>query len=282
MKFRPPAPTASLLLAGAVVCGLPMPLRAYPAPLRAGSSVEGVEVAPLASVPKAPPESGERALCDRFVVEPKSAAGRLVAGAGWAVTGEARLGRFQAVSFAGRFTQGTSGSCEIGAGNIGIFEGQSLRAVAYARKGFSRSIGRLVPFGDGLRLWDGGFLPQPLADLRLDAAGDGVSVVPLAPLEAFCGGKGLVPNVYGQPITRARELLRQAGWRPVKGPAPDDPRSREGDLVKMGVSEVEACSGTGFGFCSYGYARDGITLSVTTVGDADDPSVSGYFADCRS
>ncbi|WP_232630268.1 hypothetical protein [Methylobacterium sp. Leaf118] len=282
MTCRVSAPTASLLTAVAVALGSPVPLRAEPVAVRVASSVEGVEVAALASVPKAPPEIGETALCARFIVAPKSPAGRRVTEAGWAVTGEARLGRFQAVSFAGRFTQGTSGSCEIGNGNVGIFEGQSLRAVAYARKGATRSIGRLVPFGDGLRLWDGGFLPQPLADLRLDAVGGGVSVVPLAPIEAICGGKGLVPNVYGQPITRAREWLRQAGWRPVTGPAPEDPRSREGDLVRMGVAEVESCSGTGFGFCAYGYAREGVALSVTTVGDGDDPSVSGYVVDCRS
>ena len=49
-----------------------------------------------------------------------------------------------------------------------------------------------------------------------------------------------------------------------------------------GVVEGEACSGTGFGFCSYAYARPEATLSLVTVGDADDPVVSSYDPRCRS
>lgn len=249
--------------------------------LSVSSSVKAVTVTPLSVLPKAPPEAGERDLCSQFVVTPRSDAGRQVAASGWAVTSEARVGRFQAVSFAGRFTQGTSGSCEIAAGNVGLFEGEVLRAVVYTRKDAARSIGRVVPFGaDALRLWDGDLLPQPLADLHVEGE-RGLSIVPLAPIEAFCDGRSLVPNVYGQPVTRAREALRQLGWKPIKGPPPEHPASREAALIERGVIEVEACSGTGFGFCSYGYERPEATLSLVTVGDADDPAVSSYDPRCR-
>ncbi|PXW63791.1 hypothetical protein [Methylobacterium sp. B4] len=270
-----------ILLACLLTTSTPALPRSEPAPLRVASSVEGVVVTPLSSLPKAPADPGERELCAHFLKTPQSAAGRQVSAAGWAVTSEARIGRFQAVGFAGRFTQGTSGSCEIAAGNVGIFDGETLRAIVYAPKTPARSIGRAVPFGrDGLRLWDGGLLPLPLADLRLDGA-DGLGVVPLAPLETFCDGKSLVPNVYSQPITRAREALRQLGWNPVKGPAPDHPQSREAELMKRGVVEVDGCSGTGFGYCSYGYESPAAILSLATVGDADDPAVSSYDVRCR-
>ncbi|WP_157914171.1 hypothetical protein [Methylorubrum populi] len=269
-----------LLIAGLLIGATPIPSRAEPARLRVLSSVRAVVITPLSSLPKAP-EAGEREFCSHFLATPRSAAARQVAAAGWGVTGEARLGRFQAVSFAGRFTQGTSGSCEIAAGNVGIFEGEALRAVVYARKDAGRSIGRVATFAaDALRLWDGDFLPQPLADLRSDGP-EGLSILPLAPLEAFCDGRSLVPNVYGQPVLRAREALRQLGWKPVNGPPPDDPASREAALIERGAIEVEACSGTGFGFCSYGYERPEATLSLVTVGDADDPAVSSYDLRCR-
>lgn len=54
------------------------------------------------------------------------------------------------------------------------------------------------------------------------------------------------------------------------------------DLVRRGVPEVEDCSGTGFGFCGYGYRGAAGRLSVTTVGDNDFPSVSGYEVHCGS
>lgn len=271
-----------LLIAGLLIGATPIPSLAEPARLRVSSAVRPVVITPLSSLPKAPPEADERELCSHFLATPGSAAARQVAAAGWGVTGEARLGRFQAVSFAGRFTQGTSGACEVAAGNVGIFEGDALRAVVYARKDAGRSIGRVVPFdANTLRLWDGDLLPQPLADLRSDGP-EGLSILPLAPLEAFCDGRSLVPNVYGQPVLRAREALRQLGWKPVKGPAPDDPASREAALIERGVIEVEACSGTGFGFCSYGYERPEATLSLVTVGDADDPAVSRYDLRCRA
>lgn len=280
MRRRAFAPLLLTCL-GAEGAATPAQSRSDPAPPPVASSVGAVAITPLSTLPKAPPDAGDRALCSQFAVTPRSAAGRQVAAAGWTVTGEARLGRFQAVSFAGRFTQGTSGSCAIAAGNVGMFEGEALRAIAYARKDGSRSIGSVVPFGsDALRLWDGDLLPQPLADLRLEGEG-GLNIVPLAPLEAFCEGRSVVPNVYAQPITRAREALRQLGWKPVKGPLPDHPASREAELARRGAVEVEACSGTGFGFCSYGYERPEATLSLVTVGDADDPAVSRYDVRCR-
>lgn len=267
------------------------------------SRVPGLAITPLASLPPAPASARERQGCEtRLMRNPRSEAARQVAAAGWGVTGEEKLGRYQAVSFAGEFQGGTSGSCQVGQGNVAVFEGSRLLAVAYAERGAPRSIGGIAPlWPDGLRLWDGDFLAAPLADLRpaggaggqggAGGAGGGqagqpgaperLALLPLAAEEQVCQGRGRVPNIYGQPIDRARAALLAAGWQPVPGERdPALPEAREKALLQHGVTEVESCSGTGFGFCSYRYRGPAGQLSVTSVGDGELPSVSDYAVRC--
>ena len=122
-----------------------------------------------------------------------------------------------------------------------------------------------------------------MADLRL-GADESLTIQPLSAQEAVCRGTASVPNVYGQPINRARDLLARNGWSPVipRRPPGERPDVRVADLIRRGVPEVEDCSGTGFGFCSYNYRGDGRTLNVTTVGDGDYPDVSGYAVRCTA
>ena len=103
----------------------------------------------------------------------------------------------------------------------------------------------------------------------------------LATRETVCRGRASVPNIYGMKIDKARAALIQSGWTPVPGNPSEDSRfGREKDLRKRGIVEVEGCSGTGFGYCRYGYKGAAGALSVTTMGDDDLPIVSGYGADC--
>ena len=102
----------------------------------------------------------------------------------------------------------------------------------------------------------------------------------MAPQETLCGGKAVVPNIYGKPINEARRLLWARGWAPVPTRPAPEAASREGELAKRGVTEVEGCSGTGFGYCSYNYRGGGGLLSVATVGEGDFPTVSGYSVTC--
>ncbi|MDZ3832568.1 MAG: hypothetical protein U0S50_12255 [Sphingopyxis sp.] len=230
-------------------------------------------------LPRAP-RAATRDACDWKQTEPRSAPGKQVAAAGWGVTNDLAVGRFQAVSFAGSFDPGTSGSCEIRDGNVAIFDGGHLIALAYVRRSTARSIGFAAPLeGGALRLWDGDILPQPLADIRISKAR--MTVGPVAAADRVCGGKAVVPNIYGQPINKARIALQAHGWTPVPGGTSinrTDPR--EAELARRGVPEVTGCSGTGFGFCAFEYQRQGATLSVTTAGEDMFPSVSAYNADC--
>lgn len=242
------------------------------------SDVAALAIDAISQLPKAPASAQDQADC-AVVIPVKSAAARLVADAGWGVTAEERIGRFQAVSFAGSFESATSGSCYVGQGNVALFDGDRLRAIVYARPGSKTTIGRIEPFDKaGLRIWDGDIVPRPVADIRL--AGTGLAVVELAAQEQTCGG--VVPRIDSMPITKARAALIGAGWKPVDHGAIDqrtDPR--EQTLVKMGVVEVDSCSGTGFGYCGFDYRRPGAALSVTTVGESGDPVVSYHSVQCR-
>jgi hypothetical protein len=243
------------------------------------STVPGLVLAPLANLPRAPATAARRQGCEHLLAQPASTAARQVAAAGWAVTGEVQLGRYQAVSFVGRMEQSTSGTCALSQGNVALYEGGQLRALAYAAPGASLTLGRIRPLeGVGLRIWDGDLVPSPIADLRLNGD-DGLSILPIAAEERRCQGQAVIPNIYGKPIDVARQALMAAGWRPV--PSQRLPAgSREAELSARGMVEVDSCAGTGMGFCLFNYTGAAGRLSVTTVGDADPPVVSGYGVDC--
>ena len=242
------------------------------------SSVSMLRISRVAELPRAPADGGEGE-CDHLLKGPRSAAGRIVAGKGWKVTAEQPVGRYQAVSFIGRVEQGTSGSCLLDAGNVALFEGTTLRAIVHGTDSLDAAVGYVKPLeGGSLRIWNGDFLPLPVADLTVGADG-GVAVTALAPQEKVCRGTGTVPNIYGMPIDKARAALGKAGWTPVRPDmVPTD--SRAMDLVRHGVIEVDDCSGTGFGFCAFAYRGATGTLSVTTVGDAEMPQVASYGVEC--
>lgn len=256
-----------------------------PEELRARSEVKDLAIALATAIPRAPASASDRESCAHLAADPKTPAGRNVAGQGWAVTGEAPLPNGnQAVSFVGKFESGTSGSCLLSAGNVAIFHDENLLAIAYAPRGSNQSIGRIVPLGDGqARIWSGDFLSQPVADLRVENEGYLLALAPLAAEERLCGGRAAVPNIYGMNIDTARNVLESKGWTPVRGEIGNDRNQfgREIELVKRGILEVESCSGTGFGYCSFLYRGSAGTLSVTTVGDDDLPGVSGYSVECR-
>ncbi|MGU3547027.1 hypothetical protein [Methylobacterium sp. A52T] len=268
---RGAALTLGLMLAGPAVAqdGPPAPLVA--------SAVKGLRFVPLAELPRAPGGAGRQAGCPGEVLPARSEAARAVAARDWLVTGEAALGRYRAVSFASDLQQGTSGTCFIADGNVGLFVGPRLVALVYGA-GRTGAVGRIAARSDGARLWDGDIPPAPVGDLTLRPDGT-VSLEPPPKVESVCGGRGSVPAIRGLPIDEARTSLIAAGWTPVKGPPSDDERERA--LARRGVMEVDGCSGTGLAYCSFRYAGAAGTLSVTTTGDAELPEVHEYGVACR-
>ncbi|WP_420137785.1 hypothetical protein [Sphingomonas sp.] len=252
------------------------------APPHLTSSIPGLVLTAIDVLPAAPASAANRDDCGHLLSSAKSPAARQVAAAGWAVTGEAQVGRYRAVSFIGKMQRGTSGSCLLENGNIGFFLGEKLVALAWAKPGASRSIAKIQQHGrSGARLWDGDFLSQPFADIQADDARS-ISVGEMAVQDTVCGGAAQVPNVYGVPIATARRLLARQGWKPVVHQRPKSEISYTiADLIDHGVTEVDDCSGTGFGFCRFDYAGPAGALGITTVGDGDRP-VADYAVECRN
>ncbi len=245
--------------------------------------VDGLLVVELRRLPS-PPEPVEAGFCDHLLVEPGTAGGVEAKALGWAVTGEGSLGGFDVVSFVGGFEPGTSGSCRSSDGNEALFEGEQLRWLVYGEEGASGRIGSIRPFEDrAVRIWGGAFLPQPVADLHVDASG-AVSLAALADEEQFCEGQATVPNIYGMPIAAAREELASAGWGPLLGILPGEPADLRAEALKAaGIYEVQSCSPTGFGFCSFRYSGQFAQLSVVTVGEgapSATPEVARYSVSC--
>jgi hypothetical protein len=253
------------------------------------SSVPGLRITAASVLPRAP-GGGFAGSCT--VIAARSVEGRAVAERGWGVTAETRLGRYAIVSFAGKFTTGGSGSCFVEDGNIGLFEHGRLIAIVHGIGAAFEGTGThtitptfVTALGSPgrLRIWGESYYP-PLADL--EERPTGAAVVPLAAADRWCGGGVGVPNIYETRIEVARRRLARNGWRPVPTPASEFVERSFGSDLRMrraGIVEVEGCSGTGYGLCTFNYRHPrGPTLRVISAGN-DDPHpgiVINYEVDC--
>lgn len=248
------------------------------------SETPGLDLVLLSALPPAPQNQGEPEFCAHLFVETVTTpGGKDAAAKGWHVTAELPLGDLTAVSFIGHATPATSGTCELGAGNVGFYAGSHLVALLYGTQAEELMISRIRPFGDGLRVLSGDVLPGSTADLV--RSGDQITVTDPAKEEPVCNGTATVPDIEGIPIDEARKRLSRAGWDPVPGDPAQQSLGLAQQIAAAGVPEVEDCSGTGFGFCAYGYSGTAGTLSVTTAGEGGEdgglPLVYAYAADCR-
>ena len=273
------SPTAHCALA---ILGLSL-LAAPPAlALEVASQREGVEIRAMDSLPANPGPAVESDGCSTLDAGPETAGGKAAAAANWAVTGEITQGDLTFVSFVAKSTPGTSGSCLLEGGNVGIFRGPDLLGLVYAAEGRNRAPGALQPLHpDGVRIWDGDYGQMPLADLHLH--GDALLLLrPPADRDSFCDGAVTVPSLYALPIHQARILLLAEGWQPAR-PNEQSPSGYVQAMEKT-MPELQDCSGTGFGYCSYAYTKDGgAALTVTSAGEGmegSSPAVVAYAARC--
>ena len=139
---------------------------------RVVSDVEGLTFTWLNNLPNRPGSDKMGELCEGYVIKSTSQAGKVVASHGWVVTGEAKIGSYQAVSFAGKLEFAGSGACSVEQGNIGFFDGATLVALIYAPKLSKKTIGAIKPLeGGGIRVWDGDPLSVPSGDIQLTQDG---------------------------------------------------------------------------------------------------------------
>ena len=80
----------------------------------------------------------------------------------------------------------------------------------------------------------------------------------------------------------ARRMLLSSGWKTVNGSANWAEFDREHYVVKkLGYTEMEACSGTGMGYCLFVFrSNDRKNLRITTYnneeGNRGGPKISGW------
>lgn len=268
-------------LSGAMaLCGICLLAPAAGAAPDFAAQTDVLRITTAESLPKNP-ASGP-AGCGGLAEPPATAAAARVTAAGWTVSAEVTRAGLTFVSFLGSATPGTSGTCEIQDGNIGIFEGETLQALIYAPKGSARSIGSLAAQeGNLIRIYDGDLISQPLADLQIPAE-NLVLLQNVAPRDTLCKGAVSVPVLYGLPAHLARRILLAESWQP----APLSEVSTDGTArdLQADYPEVVDCSGTGLGYCSWEYQRaGGFGLSLTTAGEAAEgssPMVVGQATRC--
>lgn len=236
------------------------------------SEVPEILTVAITKVPEGPHPRPQDDNCTARFLNPETEAGREVQQRGWGVLSEVRVGDYQLVSFAGEFISGTSGSCAIQQGNIGVFEESRLKAILYTASKTDRLIGVLEPLeGGNVRIWGSDFLGSPVADIQ--AGSLGLVVQEVASEDTFCGGRVIVPNIYNADITDARSTLAAAGWEPVE--QPQEEWGQQIGLHEIGITEAISCSGTGFAFCSYAYSAPKASLQVISAGELWEGSVPG-------
>ena len=258
----------------------PTPKLAAQNALKVSSEVAGLRIVSASRLPPNPHRAPADEYCSSVgygIGNPKSPGGRLAAKSGWIVTAETRLGKYDAVTFVGGLDAGTSAVCYPKSGNLAIFDGSELQAIAYSERPSDYIVGTAWEMDERrIRLADG--TPNsPFADVVLR---DGVSVEPTASEDPVCEGAAVIPKIYDQGILQARKKLVAYGWKPKR---PTEPLNgvMDEELKGRGVVEVEACAGTGWGPCRFNYEHSkGVTLVVVTRGEDSNPPVISAEASC--
>ncbi len=192
---------------------------------------------------------------------PKTPAARRARSLGWIVTSEERLGLLTAVGISRGYLFLPGNLNKQFDGNVAIFEGDTPIAILHRNDEDGYGIGRLERLESGaLRVAP----PYPLAprgDLSLK--GRHLFYRPMHSSDYYCGGRALVPNIYGAAIGRARAMLFAGGWRPAKvrhwGLDPDLRR-----FAQAHIPEGEGCATDSAGQCTFRYASPVARLEVET------------------
>lgn len=165
-----------------------------------------------------------------------------------------------------------------------LFDGTALAALAYTSRSAGWQFGTAEPLEAGaLLIWGGNGPNGPIGELREEDGG--VRLTEVAPVRTFCGGRAVVPNVYGNSLDVARRTLIAHGWRPLRPREKPEGWDAAAGLAKRGVIEAESCSGTGMGYCGFSYRNTSGVLGVMTVGGDPKPAnniVIYYSVNCHS
>ena len=205
-----------------------------------------------------------------------TAGGKIAEQRGWRVVKEAQFHGLDAVLVVRGYDPGTSGHCFSKDPNLAFFKGDRIVGVLYSKGKNGIGMNDVQNSGDHLRVWDD---VSAVGQISLDGAA--LTFDRITGSDEVCDGKYRVPVVFGQPYSKARQILGNSGW--IARPSTEE--TSEGDRTegyRTRFPEVDSCSGTGYAYCSFGLsAQDGVAkISVTTAGEDDDPVVTNYDVSC--
>ncbi len=263
---------------------------AYPGGYQFVSAIKDTTFIPLDALPRVDPVP----ISSMFAGErdpPRTAGGKVARSLGWTVVGEARIGALTAVGIARGYKHAVGRFDFHADGNVAIFEGAKVLAVLHRHASSHVGIGDLQSLEGGrVRVYTS--LPiAPRGDLVL--TGHQLHYGPLASVDRYCGGRAQVPNIYGQPIMRARAMLKAAGWRPRRVVF-DGFENVGAVFARAGIHEVSQCATDQVAQCSFSYVSPMGRLEMQTgdgafeddASDADDgllaKKVFWYGVVCRA
>lgn len=218
--------------------------------------------------------------CASYVLEPKTTAGKRVKDSGWYVIDEIPMKGLTLVSFFNDHEDGTSGNCEILDGNIAIFHKEELVGLIYKNKSGWAPGGVRTLRNMNFRIWESGVVGIPIADIYISPEERLIRVKKIAEYDEFCESNIKVPTIHGLSVTKARAELASYGWEPYDTYEIESSDARTESYRSLNRPEYNACSGTGFAFCSLSYKQNSSILNVSAAGEGDDQMVSRYRVVC--
>lgn len=242
--------------------------------------IEHFRYLPVTSIPNGP-RAEIRGNCETYVSEKnfRFNQSNLINEAGWAILAEQALANYKFIAFAGVLHSGTSGSCLIEQSNIAIYFKNELEGLIYLDNPKVPRIGNLVLVDAGyIRIFTGDYIQTPVAELHLTK--NGLELRDRSLFSAHCNGKAILPDVIGKNILEARTILFEYGFSPSLTISDSIPNWRKG-LINAGITEVAACSGTGFAFCRFNYQNNASNVGLVTAGEADIPTVVREMIECH-
>lgn len=275
---RDPAPAAT---PAAPVAAPATPTAATPAAVPAATAeaasaqvlgeVGGLRLEALGEVP-APPAEGEADLGGDCSVAAESAEARAAEAKGWKVFAQREWQGHRVVGVAVAPGVAAGMGCTSGGGRLLFFrDGRPVAQLLEPGAGASQIDSGVQGFDDGedaRRRGDAalGVFDWAVQRARVRVQNGALALAALPEADLYCGGRAAAPRVEGVELKRARERLLARGWRAAP-PEREEPGFVR-DMIESGYPEVEDCSGTGQGFCSFAYRNEaGDRLTLVTAGE---------------
>lgn len=250
-----------------------------------GSTVQFVSnnvnvlVTKISTIPNGPnPTVDEQ--CERLTIAPALKSAKLISGKGWKITSELVYGPFNFISFAGQFEK-IHTWCIKKQTNIAVFYRERLIAIMYTPPNATIDLGSLELLKTGQIAIYPTYIYDKKPEALLTFRNNEISIDKPS-YSMACEAEGVIPNINGLAIKKARRVLFDYGWQPRNGKELED----MGDMEfwysgqRTETPELVSCGAGGYLRCYYSYESSRSYLEVVTSGEPDS-FVSGVQGRCK-